>query len=63
MRMPVSFNPKICDNNPFCPVTRTCPTGAMYIDRKTFRPAFDAEKCTGCGTCLTSCPHGAIVEG
>ena len=60
--MSVRFDEGLCDRNPFCPVVKACPTGAMYVDRKTYRPVFDAEKCTGCGTCLVSCPHGAMVE-
>lgn len=62
MSMPVVFDKTLCDKNPFCPVTRSCPTGAMYIDRRKFTPAFDESKCTGCGTCITSCPHGAVRE-
>lgn len=58
----IAFDPDACDRNPYCPVTRACPTGAMYIDKRTFSPAFDASKCTGCGTCLASCPHGAVRE-
>jgi len=60
--MSVSFNKNACDNNPYCPVVRACPSGAMYIDRKTFRPSFDADKCTDCGACLSSCPHSAMTE-
>jgi Fe-S-cluster-containing hydrogenase component 2 len=58
--MSVKFDRELCDLNPYCPVTRVCPTGAMFIDRKTFRPAFDESKCTGCEVCIPSCPHGAI---
>ncbi|MEW5748850.1 MAG: 4Fe-4S binding protein [Candidatus Thermoplasmatota archaeon] len=60
MTAPIAFDMHACDRNPYCPVTRVCPTGAMHIDRRTYSPAFDASKCTGCGTCLTSCPHGAV---
>ncbi|MCU0860382.1 MAG: 4Fe-4S binding protein [Thermoplasmata archaeon] len=60
--MPVRFDAESCDRNPYCPVVRACPTGAMYVDRKTFRPSFDADKCTGCGTCVAFCPHGAMVD-
>lgn len=60
MTAPIVFDRDTCDRNPYCPVTRVCPTGAMHIDRRTFSPAFDDSKCTGCGTCLSSCPHGAV---
>ncbi len=62
MTMQVMFDEAICDRSPFCQVVKMCPTGAMYIDRRTFTPAFDESKCTGCGTCVTSCPHGAVHE-
>lgn len=58
----VRFDKSRCDMNPFCPVTRACPKGAMYVDRRTFRPTFDKDKCTGCAICVSSCPHGAMVE-
>jgi Fe-S-cluster-containing hydrogenase component 2 len=60
MTATVAFDEAACDRNPYCPAARGCPTGAMYIDRGTFTPAFDATKCTGCGTCLSSCPQGAV---
>lgn len=59
--MTVSFDPRSCDQNPYCPVARACPTGAMHIDRKTFRPRFDPDKCTGCEVCVPMCPHGAVA--
>jgi ferredoxin len=37
-----------------------CPTGALYIDRRTFKVLFDAEKCTGCELCVTACPPRAM---
>lgn len=58
--MSVKFDSAQCDLNPYCPVTRICPKKAMFVDRKTFRPTFDASKCTGCEICLSSCPRGAI---
>jgi Pyruvate/2-oxoacid:ferredoxin oxidoreductase delta subunit len=32
------------------------------VDRKTFRPVFDSDMCTGCAVCASSCPRGAIRE-
>jgi Fe-S-cluster-containing hydrogenase component 2 len=58
--MSVSFNKELCDQNPYCPAARICPKGAMYVDRKTFRPTFDETKCTGCEVCISACPMGAI---
>lgn len=59
--MTVNFDQKLCDLNPYCPVVRVCPTGALYIDRRTFRPSFDESKCTGCEACVPICPHGAVA--
>lgn len=60
--MPIKFNKDICDKNPYCPVARICPKGAMFVDKKTFRPTFDPEKCSACGVCISSCPRSAITE-
>lgn len=60
--MPMTFDPELCDKSPYCPAARSCPSGALYIDRKTFRPTFDGDKCTGCAACVSSCPHGAVRE-
>jgi len=60
--MTVKFDHERCDLNPFCPVAKVCPTSAMFVDRKTYKPTFDASKCEGCGICLSSCPHGAVFE-
>ncbi|OGS52041.1 MAG: hypothetical protein A3K75_05660 [Euryarchaeota archaeon RBG_13_61_15] len=62
MTKPVKFDQKLCDLNPYCPAVRKCPKGALYIDRRTFRPTFDASKCTGCAVCVSSCPRGAVSE-
>jgi dihydromethanopterin reductase (acceptor) len=56
----VSFDESGCDRNPFCPVTRLCPTGAMHIDLVKRTPRLDRSLCTGCGTCVEACPRGAI---
>ena len=60
--MTVKFDQKMCDLNPYCPATKACPSGALHIDRKTYRPSFDAAKCTGCGVCLSKCPRGAVAD-
>lgn len=60
--MTVKFEQTKCDLNPYCPAVRMCPTGALYVDRKTFRPSFDAEKCSGCGVCVPYCARGAVSE-
>ncbi|HEX9908034.1 MAG TPA: 4Fe-4S binding protein [Thermoplasmata archaeon] len=59
--MSVRFVQKQCDQNPWCPAAKSCPTGAMYVDKKTYKPTFDESKCSGCAVCVSSCPRGAIV--
>ncbi len=61
--MSVSFDERLCDQNPYCPAAKKCPSGALHVDRKTLRPTFDRLKCTGCAVCASSCPRGAIGEG
>lgn len=60
--MPVTFKYELCDVNPYCPVTRVCPTKALFVDEKTFRPVFDPVRCSGCAICVSSCPRGALHE-
>jgi len=62
MTSQMMFDQDACDRNSYCPVTRLCPTGAMHIDRLTLSPRFDGSKCTGCGTCVASCPRGAVRQ-
>ncbi|MBW1973046.1 MAG: 4Fe-4S binding protein [Deltaproteobacteria bacterium] len=40
--------------------TAVCPTGALYIDRKTMEVIFDTEKCGGCELCVKACPPRAM---
>lgn len=46
---------------PCDPCETTCPQGAIVIGKPiTNLPYFDADKCTGCGLCVASCPGQAI---
>lgn len=38
-----------------------CPTGALYIDKKTMKVIFDSEKCIACELCVRACPPRAMV--
>ena len=38
-----------------------CPTGALYIDKKTMKVIFDADKCIACELCVKACPPRAMV--
>ncbi len=60
--MTIDFDQKACDMNPFCPAAKACPSGALHIDRKTYRPTFDSQRCTECGVCLSKCPRGAVAD-
>ena len=60
--MAVEFDKSKCDQKPFCPVIRVCPSGVMYVDKKSYRPSFDVERCTDCSICVSKCPHGTMSE-
>jgi carbon-monoxide dehydrogenase iron sulfur subunit len=48
-----------CDE-PWC--VYSCLTGAMHRDLNTGAITVDAEKCTGCWTCIVACPNGALTR-
>jgi len=52
-----------CDGLPTCIVKFTCPFGAVKQKMGFLggTAAVIAEKCTGCGKCVTVCPHQAIT--
>jgi len=37
-----------------------CPTGALSVDRKTWKVSFDKEKCIACELCISACPYNAM---
>lgn len=45
---------------PWC--VYSCLTGAMRKDPASGMVIVDAEKCTGCWTCIIACPYGAITR-
>lgn len=48
-------------NIPCNPCEEACPRGAITVGREiTGLPTLDAEKCNGCGICMTRCPGLAI---
>lgn len=40
--------------------TAVCPTGSLYINRKTMEVLFDSGKCSGCELCIKACPPRAM---
>ncbi|MBW1722113.1 MAG: 4Fe-4S dicluster domain-containing protein [Deltaproteobacteria bacterium] len=40
-----------------------CPTGALEVDRQTWKVSYDAAKCVVCLSCLEICPYRAIEMG
>ena len=54
----VTISETLCDNSPFCPARRACPTGAIVRNGIVYKVVED--KCTGCGACMRMCPMGAI---
>jgi protein NrfC len=48
----------VCRQCPEPMCVKNCPTGACYISPANGNVRMiDAEKCTGCKTCLNACPH------
>ena len=44
-------------NIPCNPCEEACPRGAITVGREiTGLPTLDAEKCNGCGKCVSACP-------
>jgi len=37
-----------------------CPTGSLYMDKKTMKVIFDPEKCIACELCVKGCPPRAM---
>lgn len=35
--------------------TAVCPTGALSVDRVTFKVIYDPDKCTACAFCVAAC--------
>lgn len=40
--------------------TAVCPTGALHLDRQSWKVLFDPELCNGCELCVLSCPVRAM---
>ncbi len=51
-------NEEICIHCGAC--TAVCPTGALSVDRTTFKVVFNPEKCTACGFCVSACVTKAM---
>jgi len=49
-----------CRHCPDPPCVRACLTGALYRHPVTGAVYVDADKCSGCWTCMLFCPFGAI---
>lgn len=54
----VKRNEKSCTHCGACVVV--CPTGALYVDRKTMEVNFDIDKCIACELCVPACPPRAM---
>ncbi len=56
------FLPVGCRHCADSPCVSACLTGAMYKDPCTGGVAVDADRCSGCWTCIMVCPYGAITR-
>lgn len=53
------IEPSLCSGGLKCSLCRdTCPLGAITIEEDTVEVAKDV--CSGCGACVSICPHGAV---
>lgn len=51
-------NEKKCIHCGVC--VAVCPTGALYLDRESFKVEFDASKCSACEFCVVVCTTKAM---
>lgn len=57
-RYPYDIQISVCRQCPEPLCVENCPTGAAHIDAAFGNVRMiDSAKCSGCGTCLSSCPH------
>lgn len=54
----IRLNEKRCIQCGAC--ITVCPTGALYIDKKTMEVKFDINNCTACELCVKACPARAM---
>jgi len=66
-RIRVEKNGEVCFSvqcrhcaEPWC--VYSCLTGAMHKDSASGVVSVDAEKCSGCWTCIVACPFGALIK-
>ena len=66
-RIRVEKNGEVCFSvqcrhcaEPWC--VYSCLTGAMRKDSASGVVSVDAEKCSGCWTCIVACPFGALIK-
>lgn len=48
--------PHLCAQCDDYPCIKSCPVGALSIDKNTKAVVVDQEKCTSCGNCIEACP-------
>lgn len=46
-------NEEVCIHCGSC--IAVCPTGALFLDKKTFKVVYNVEKCTACEFCINVC--------
>ncbi|RLI13221.1 MAG: hypothetical protein DRO43_06230 [Candidatus Hecatellales archaeon] len=50
-----------CKRCEVCPPIQACPSKAFYRFDPDYPPVVDLEMCLGCGTCVETCPHKAVI--
>jgi Fe-S-cluster-containing hydrogenase component 2 len=56
MLVPGAEFPHFCAQCEDYPCVKSCPQGALSINRKTEAVLVDEQKCTACGICIEACP-------
>jgi len=58
--MPVFIDPRMCDKQVICDLTKVCPLNAIYQDEKSGAVEIDNTKCNECLLCVKACPYLAV---
>lgn len=58
LKKDVKRNEERCTHCGVC--VAICPSGALYVERKTMKVKFDSSKCIACELCVGACPPKAM---
>jgi len=58
--MTLHIDHDVCLNEPSCPAALSCSTQALFFDPSTQKLFFNADRCSGCGQCVSKCAYKAL---